>query len=260
MFGLFLKFGCGIPSARDIKCRLSADGRRIAPLWVRYESPVTNPPHERPSIRLALNNIGATGERRVRHVSGAVYTFGPWLPARRIPRVQGERTPMLRLPGPGLSNIEEDRTSRIIQFGLGEALQYSYIRDYRFAILTSIMLGLGLWFIIVPEPLALQPAVLSSEDLGLFFKVAKNTFRDGVCSNHPHLPSPCECGEPLNTTLKDILYLDDKPFDPLKTSIHSCEPAFSISGFDTVRCDLTRYSFPKYGIVLTCKIENEAKL
>lgn len=29
-------------------------------------------------------------------------------------------------------------------------------------------------------------------------------------------------------------------------------------GFPPVRCDLTRYSFPKYGIVLTCKIENEA--
>lgn len=220
MFGMFLKFGNGIPSVRDIRYRSSADGRRIPPLWVRYERPVSLPPHERPAGRVALNHL--TSIRQVKYASGAVYTFGPWVPARRIPRVQGERTPLLRLPGPGLWGIENDKTSRIKEFSLCEALQYSYFRDHRFAILTCLMLSFGLWSMLVPEPLALKPAVLSSVDLGLIVKVAKNAFIEEVCSKHPHILSPCECGEPLNSTLKEFLdpdkeflYTDKELFDPL---------------------------------------------
>lgn len=91
------------------------------------------------------------------------------------------------------------------EFSLCEALQYSYFRDHRFAILTCLMLSFGLWSMLVPEPLALKPAVLSSVDLGLIVKVAKNAFIEKVCSNHPHILSPCECGEPLNSTLKEFL-------------------------------------------------------
>ena len=186
----------------------SVVGRIIPPLWVRYEVPLSNPPHSRSDVRASLIGFGASGVHQVRHRSGAVYTFGPWVPARRILR-QGERTPLLRLPGPGLSGFEQDKTSRIKAFGLSEVLQYSYMRDHRFAIYTILSLLFSLWCMLVPDPLALKPEVLSSVDLGLIVKVAQDTFFEGVCSNHPHIGTPCDCGEPLNTTLKSFLDVEE---------------------------------------------------
>lgn len=208
MIGLFFKLSSGVPAVRDIRSRSTRDGRNIPPLWVRYEVPLRVKPHDRSEVRAGLIHFGASGVRQVRHRSGAVYTFSPWVPARRILR-QGERTPLLRVPGPGLSGFEQDKTSRIKAFGLSEALQYSYMRDHRFAIYTSLVLFFSLWIMFVPQPLALKPEVLSSVDLGLIVKVAQDTFIEGVCSNHPHIGSPCDCGEPLNTTLKSFLDVEE---------------------------------------------------
>jgi len=208
MLGIFFRLTNGIPAVLDIRNRVNANGVIVPPLWVRYERPVSIPPHNSPMVRADLMNFAANGVRRVRHrPSGAVYTFGPWVPTRRILR-QGEHPPLLRLPSPGLSSLSERNTSRIQIFGLSEALQYSYMLDHRFAIYMTLSILLSLWFISVPAPLALKPEVLSSVDLGLISKVAHDTFVDGVCSTHPHIQSPCDCGEPLNTTLKSFLDVD----------------------------------------------------
>lgn len=49
MFGVFLKLSNWLPAVRDIRDRSSADGGR--PLWVRYESPISNPPHDRSEVQ-----------------------------------------------------------------------------------------------------------------------------------------------------------------------------------------------------------------
>lgn len=127
------------------------------------------------------------------------------IPHRSIP-IQGERTPLLRLPAPGLSGVLSIReTSRIKSFGLGEALQYSYMRDTRFVVLTSLLLFFGLWSMLSPAPLCLKPAALISPDMGFLLKVAKNIYIEGICSNHPQVISPCDCGEPLNSILEHLL-------------------------------------------------------
>lgn len=81
--------------------------------------------------------------------------------------------------------------------------------DHRFAIYITLSILFTLWFISVPAPLALKPEVLSSDDLGLILQVAHETFVTGVCSTHPHIQSPCDCGEPLNNSLKSILDVDN---------------------------------------------------
>ena len=47
-------------------------------------------------------------------------------------------------------------------------------------------------------------------------QVAKDTFVDGVCSNHPQVYSPCDCGEPLHNdnAARDLLK-EPLPFYPL---------------------------------------------
>lgn len=52
-----LKLSNGIPAVRNIRHRYT--GRRIPPLWVSYESPVSNPPHENLEVQHALKHFGA---------------------------------------------------------------------------------------------------------------------------------------------------------------------------------------------------------
>lgn len=42
-----------------------------------------------------------------------------------------------------------------------------------------------------------------SPDLKLLSKVVKETLLENVCSSHPDVSSPCECGEPLNKSAND---------------------------------------------------------
>lgn len=44
-----------------------------------------------------------------------------------------------------------------------------------------------------------------SPDIGFLLKVAKNIYIEGICSNHPQVISPCDCGEPLNSILEHLL-------------------------------------------------------
>lgn len=69
------------------------------------------------------------------------------------------------------------------------------------------------WWLDAPLPLLHNPAVLTSPDLPLIIEVFKDTFHNKICSTH-HLPSPCECGEPLNKAAMDLLK-GNESFDPL---------------------------------------------
>lgn len=70
-----------------------------------------------------------------------------------------------------------------------------------------------MWWGLAPEPLLLNPEALSSVDLHTLLRVAKDTFVNKVCTLHPHVSSPCECGEPLNNEARRLL--EPNTFDPL---------------------------------------------
>ena len=75
------------------------------------------------------------------------------------------------------------------------------------------MIGFSVWWCSAPEPLLVKPGALCSPDLELLFKVVKDTFVNHVCSSHPQVTSPCDCGEPLNSAARDLF--EEPPFDPL---------------------------------------------
>lgn len=118
---------------------------------------------------------------------------------------------------PGLSDInriaEAPRKGRVQSFGLQEAIIYSYCRDTRFVLVFCLMIGFSVWWFTAPLPLLHKPAVLTSPDLPLIIQVFKDTVYNKICSTH-HLPSPCECGEPLNRAAIDLLK-GNVSFDPL---------------------------------------------
>lgn len=52
----------------------------------------------------------------------------------------------------GLRNLFTS-SSRILGFGIRQALHYSYCRDLRFVLLFCGMLGFGIWWALAPDPL-----------------------------------------------------------------------------------------------------------
>ncbi|MED6176584.1 hypothetical protein PIB30_089626 [Stylosanthes scabra] len=127
------------------------------------------------------------------------------------------RTPIIRtdVKKIGLLNALGDSDGgRIKSFTIREAIRYSYLRDIRFVTCLCASLGFGIWWNIAPEPLLLNPAALSSPDLSTLLRVARDTFLDQICSSHPHVTSPCDCGEPLNNTAR-LLLNEPERFDPL---------------------------------------------
>lgn len=66
------------------------------------------------------------------------------------------------------------------------------------------MIGFSLWWFVAPEPLLLKPEALTTPDMRLLFKVVRDTFVNKVCSSHPEVSSPCDCGEPLNSIARKL--------------------------------------------------------
>lgn len=153
-------------------------------------------------------------------------SFLPWVPQpayQCLHRFCSGGRPLMcfpnRLPDrlPGLSDINRiasaPRKGRVQSFGLQDAIIYSYCRDTRFVCIFCLMIGFSVWWFTAPLPLLHNPAVLTSPDLPLIIEVFKDTFHNKICSTH-HLPSPCECGEPLNKAAMDLLK-GNESFDPL---------------------------------------------
>lgn len=155
--------------------------------------------------------------------SYACYSFAPWVPltsTRGLPfQIKDglERGGLIRSPDgkPGLADICRE-SKRIKEFRLSDAIVYSYCKDNRFVLFICILLGFTIWWGVAPEPLLLKPEALSSPDLKLLVKVVKDTFLFRVCSSHPHVSSPCDCGEPLNNLAKELF--EEPPYDPIDLS------------------------------------------
>lgn len=147
----------------------------------------------------------------------AKYTFAKWAPLtakENIPiNIAGNR--IMRSPDKkiGLADICRE-SGRIKSFQISDAILLSYYKDIRFVIFISILFGFTIWGVIAPEPLLLKPLALSSPNIKFIIDVLKDTYVNHVCSTHHDVSSPCECGEPLNKTARDLFPLNS--FDPLK--------------------------------------------
>ena len=108
--------------------------------------------------------------------------------------------------------VAMSEASRIKVFSLGDAIVYSYFRDIRFVTLTCLLIGISMWWIDVPTLLFQKTVAFQSPDLGLIVRVMKDTYVNKVCYLHS-VPSPCECGESLNRTAREIFHPES--FDPL---------------------------------------------
>lgn len=151
------------------------------------------------------------------------YRRSPVVPNRRMlpflnDSVIGRKMPLLRTLDrkPGLADITRD-TSRIKAFRLKDAILYSYIKDIRFVIFLSLVIGFTIWTSLVPEPLTLKPLVLAAPNLQYLTNMVIETYIDKVCSSHPgeEIPLPCSCGSPLNNETKVFFPKVTPPFDPL---------------------------------------------
>lgn len=174
------------------------------PLWVRYEER-----RSRDSVQ-SRSSIMAQGK--------IICSIGPWTPhtanKSQLPFHIERGRKVLRSPErkQGLADVTRE-TGRIKEFRLKDALLYSYMYDLRFALLTCLVIGFSIWWMAVPEPLLVSPKALCSPDLEMLVNVARDTYVNKVCSTHS-LPSPCECGEPLNNSARYIL--EKEEFDPIK--------------------------------------------
>lgn len=135
------------------------------------------------------------------------FKLRPW---KQIPAYREDPREFARIRSSGFKNIPPV-TPRIKAFRLRDAIAFSLKKDIRFSIALLAILGFSIWWGIAPEPLLLKPEALLSPDIHTLFTVAKDTFINKVCSTHPLISSPCECGEPLNNEAKMLL----DTFDPL---------------------------------------------
>lgn len=164
---------------------------------------------------------------------------------------------LLRSPDrkPGLADINR-KTSRIKSFSLSEAIHYSYLRDLRFVLLLCLLSGFTLWSFNVPEQLLLKPQAICSPDLELTVRAVRDTFVNGLCTSH-QIPSPCECGEPLNNVTRDLFSLppQEETFDPLHLNNNKRSPgrvkAFSIFFASILSCMALAESVSEMGIRCT---------
>lgn len=99
-------------------------------------------------------------------------------------------------------------------FPLLYGIKYSCSRDIRFVLFLLIFLGFTIWICLAPDLLLNKPMALCSPDIKLLIKCIKDTYVKHICSSHPEVLSPCDCGEPLNKCARDMF--PQTSFDPLK--------------------------------------------
>jgi hypothetical protein len=183
----------------------------------------------------------------------AVYSLYPWeaygaelsqLPFKR----SSGRSNLVRSPDSklGLADITRN-TSRVKAFCLQNAIIYSYFKDIRFVLVLCAMIGYSVWWVTAPEQLLHKPEALASPDLQLIINVVKDTYVNHVCSTH-HLPSPCECGEPLNKTAISLLESKDDVFDPL--DLNKRARALSVFFASILLSIALSESVSKYGVMM----------
>lgn len=78
---------------------------------------------------------------------------------------RGNKATLLRSPDRVIRLADATRkSSRTRTFGLSEAMAFAYVKDSRFVLLTCLLLGLGVWCYLLPEPLLVQPTACCSPE------------------------------------------------------------------------------------------------
>lgn len=87
----------------------------------------------------------------------------------------------------------------------------------RFLLALCAIIGVSIWWAMAPEPLLVKPEALSAPDLKMLVQIIRDTLIDRVCSSHPDVNRPCECGEPINNEARKVF--KEQPFDPLDIGV-----------------------------------------
>lgn len=97
----------------------------------------------------------------------------PFLFASTIDQNRGNKATLLRSPDRviGLAGATR-QISRTRTFGLSEAMTFAYVKDSRFVLLRCLLLGLGVWWYLLPEPLLVQPTACCSPECASAIKEA----------------------------------------------------------------------------------------
>lgn len=93
--------------------------------------------------------------------------------ASAIDQNRGNKATLLRSPDRVIGLADATRqSSRTRTFGLSEAMAFAYVKDSRFVLLTCLLLGLGVWWYLLPEPLWVQPTACCSPECASAIKEA----------------------------------------------------------------------------------------
>lgn len=229
-YRLFVKFTSQKPEFRTQPTEMINPTVRNHPAWVQLKG---NQFYQH-SLRHILRNdrynqcikekmrSAPPGERCViynyKGGSTATLTFARWVPLT-VPNILSSLNKRLLRSSPhkklGLNDAYQN-TSRCKSLKLSDQILYSYCRDTRFVLFLSIFFGYVLWMYIAPAVILNVPLSQTSPDLQQLVRVVEDTYVNHVCSTHPDVISPCDCGEPLNQTARNMY--KDKVFDPLGCS------------------------------------------
>lgn len=229
MYNLFVKLTSCKPEIREQPNLYINSTVGMDPCWYYINCPI----YKRYFIRKSIlkyshiieikNHIQHSNYRRIIYTRGndstLTYTFKPWIPFTERSRLHllyclnVNRTPLLDTLDqrkPGLGDLFRESV-RIKKFQLLDCILYSYWRDNRFIIFISLFIGFTIFSISSPDQLWYNPVALSSPDLPFLNKVLMDTYEYNVCTTHPEVSSPCDCGEPINMTARNLF----ETYDPL---------------------------------------------
>lgn len=94
---------------------------------------------------------------------------------------------------------------RIKEFTLEKAINHSSITDLRFIFFLCLFFGFNIWVYLVPKAILSHPLVLGAQNIAFLVKSVRDTYIEDVCCYHPAIPSPCDCGEPLNKIVRVLI-------------------------------------------------------
>lgn len=112
-----------------------------------------------------------------------------------------------------------------------------------------LMIGYSIWWMNAPEQILQAPWLLPRPDLSELIQIVKDTFLNNVCHEH-QVPSPCECGEIVNSVAQEVLGQDISPSEIRSSRARSFATMFM--GL-VIALLLAKNSIPTEGLELNTK-------
>lgn len=116
-------------------------------------------------------------------------------------------------------------------------------------IFLCIFFGYSIWACIAPYPLLKNPTkALSAPDIQIIVHSIRDTYLNHVCYHHSNILSPCDCGEPINKTVRALFPLSS--FDPLHINNVEVQKNTSIMVATIILTIALMESVSKHGVYL----------